>query len=96
MSIIIALGHSGFAVDKQIARECEDIDLVIGGHDNTFLWNGPKPDLEIPLGPYPVIVQQASGRNVPVVQAYALTKYLGYLKLKVLIAKYDLKVKNNV
>lgn len=84
--IIIALGHSGFAVDKMIATECKDIDVVIGGHDNTFLWNGPQPDLEIPLGPYPVIVQQSSGRNVPVVQAYSLTKYLGYLNLKVLNA----------
>lgn len=80
-------------MDKSIAKECKDIDVVIGGHDNTFLWNGPKPDLEIPLGPYPVIVQQESGRKVPVVQAYAFTKYLGFLKLKVLnMLKYSLKV----
>jgi 2',3'-cyclic-nucleotide 2'-phosphodiesterase (5'-nucleotidase family) len=32
IKIIIALGHSGIERDKQIAAECGDIDLVIGGH----------------------------------------------------------------
>lgn len=32
INIIIALGHSGIERDKQIAHECPDIDLVIGGH----------------------------------------------------------------
>lgn len=32
VNIIIALGHSGLERDKQIAAECPDIDLVIGGH----------------------------------------------------------------
>lgn len=40
INIIIALGHSGFEMDKQIANEVEDIDLVIGGHTNTFLYTG--------------------------------------------------------
>jgi 5'-nucleotidase len=39
---IIALGHSGFTVDKNIALEVEGIDLVIGGHTNTFLYTGIK------------------------------------------------------
>lgn len=81
VNIFIALGHSGFNKDEQIAREVEDIDLVIGGHTNTFLWNGPYPDVEKPEGPYPTLVKQPSGRLVPVVQAYAYTKYLGNLHL---------------
>lgn len=81
VSIFIALGHSGFAKDLEIARDVEDIDLVIGGHTNTFLWNGTSPDTEKPTGPYPRIVNQTSGRLVPVVQAYAYTKYLGKLHL---------------
>lgn len=39
---IIALGHSGFTIDKNIALEVEGIDLVIGGHTNTFLYTGIK------------------------------------------------------
>jgi len=38
--------------------------------------------VEKPSGPYPTIVTQPdSGRQVPVVQAYAYTKYLGRLDL---------------
>lgn len=37
---IIALGHAGIEMDKTIAREVEGVDIVIGGHTNTFLYNG--------------------------------------------------------
>lgn len=77
VNIIIALGHSGYERDQEIAEQVEDLDLVIGGHSHTFLGNGTSPDQEIPLGPYPTYVMQASGRTVPVVQAYAFNKYMG-------------------
>jgi len=36
--------------------------------------------VEKPLGPYPTVVEQKdTGRKVPVLQAYAYTKYLGRL-----------------
>lgn len=37
---IIALGHSGFDTDKEIARKVRGVDVVIGGHTNTFLYTG--------------------------------------------------------
>lgn len=70
-------------MDKRVALECPLVDLVIGGHDNTFLWNGEQPDTENPKGPYPLVVVQPSGKRVPVVQAYAFTKYLGKLTIQV-------------
>ncbi|XP_063227369.1 protein 5NUC-like [Bacillus rossius redtenbacheri] len=79
--IIIALGHSGFKEDQAIARQVPLVDLVIGGHTNTFLYTGKQPDSEVPEGLYPTVVTQASGKRVPVVQAYAYTKYLGKLHL---------------
>lgn len=82
VKIFIALGHSGFVTDKKIAMEVEEIDLVIGGHSNTFLFNGKEPSLEIPEGFYPTEVVQKSGRKTYVVQAYAYTKYLGNLDIK--------------
>nr|XP_040015971.1 LOW QUALITY PROTEIN: 5'-nucleotidase [Gasterosteus aculeatus aculeatus] len=78
---VVALGHSGFTVDQQVAREVRGVDVVIGGHSNTFLYSGPAPSSEVPAGPYPFMVQSADGRQVPVVQAYAYGKYLGYLKV---------------
>lgn len=83
MNIIIALGHSGIDKDKEIGTNCPLVDLVIGGHSHTFLYTGPQPDIDSPLGPYPTMVQQSNGKEVPVVQAYAYTKYLGSLDLEV-------------
>lgn len=37
---IIALGHSGFLVDQDIARRVRGVDVVVGGHTNTFLFTG--------------------------------------------------------
>ncbi|XP_037914466.1 protein 5NUC-like isoform X3 [Hermetia illucens] len=82
IKIIIALGHSGFGIDQEIAKNCPLVDIVIGGHTNTFLYTGKAPDVEKPEGPYPTIIEQPSGKKVPVVQAYAYTKYLGHLKVK--------------
>ncbi|XP_066153262.1 protein 5NUC-like isoform X3 [Euwallacea fornicatus] len=79
VDIIIALGHSGHIMDRTIASEVELVDVVIGGHTKTFLWNGDQPDSEQIDGPYPTVVTQESGKQVPVVQAYADTKYLGVL-----------------
>lgn len=81
VKIIIALGHSGFQKDKELARKVPLVDLVIGGHTNTFLWNGDAPSTEVPEGPYPYVVTQTSGKEVPVVQAYAYTKYIGRLNV---------------
>ncbi|XP_044230699.1 snake venom 5'-nucleotidase-like [Thunnus albacares] len=78
---IIALGHSGFDVDQDIAKRVRGVDVVIGGHTNTFLYTGKPPSTEVPAGPYPFMVTSNDGRNVPVVQAFAFGKYLGYLKV---------------
>ncbi|XP_051954250.1 5'-nucleotidase [Xyrauchen texanus] len=78
---IIALGHSGFAVDQIIAKKVRGVDVVIGGHTNTFLYTGTAPSTEVPVGPYPFMVKSEDGRQVPVVQAYAFGKYLGFLKV---------------
>lgn len=40
------------------------------------------PDREVALGEYPTSVTQPSGKKVPVVQAYAYTKYLGRIHVE--------------
>ena len=47
VDIIIALGHSGFKMDKEIAQKVPDVDVVVGGHTNTFLYNGEPPSNEV-------------------------------------------------
>ena len=40
VNILIAVGHAGYLKDMEIAEQVPDIDVVVGGHTNTFLWNG--------------------------------------------------------
>ena len=42
VKIIIALGHAGFDVDTRIASSVQEVDIVIGGHSNTFLYTGER------------------------------------------------------
>ncbi|XP_061192083.1 snake venom 5'-nucleotidase-like [Saccostrea echinata] len=78
---IIALGHAGFEVDKRIA-EIASVDIVIGGHTNTFLYSGSPPSVEKPAGEYPHVVQKSGGEQTLVVQDYAFGKYLGFLQVE--------------
>ena len=63
----------GCALHQKAGRNTQHLLL-------TF-FSGPQPSTEKPEGPYPTLVTQPNGRVVPVVQAYAYTKYLGLLKL---------------
>lgn len=40
VNILIAVGHAGYRKDMEMAEQVPDIDVVVGGHTNTFLWNG--------------------------------------------------------
>ncbi|XP_022226966.2 protein 5NUC [Drosophila obscura] len=88
IKIIIALGHSGYLRDQEIARNCPEVDIVIGGHSHSFLDSSqPVADptdsnQEAVRGPYPTTVLQDNGKKVPVVQAYAYTKYLGKIHVQ--------------
>lgn len=79
---IIALTHVGYARDKEIAAAVPGLDAVVGGHSHTFLSaSDPKRS-----GAYPTWVSQGAGPAigdllVPVVSAYAYSKYLGHLTL---------------
>ncbi|NOE17703.1 multifunctional 2',3'-cyclic-nucleotide 2'-phosphodiesterase/5'-nucleotidase/3'-nucleotidase [Ruegeria atlantica] len=72
VNIIIALNHVGLAKDQEIAEQVPGLDLVVGGHSHTLLSNTQ----EGAAGSYPIMVG-----DVPIVQAYAYSKYLGEITL---------------
>lgn len=74
---IILLSHVGYPRDKEIAAAVDGIDVIVGGHSHTLLSNTD----EKAAGPYPTNVKNPSGVEVPIVQAYAYSKYLGNLKV---------------
>ena len=74
---IIALTHVGYPRDLAAIARIPGVDVVVGGHSNTLLSN----TAEGAVGPYPTMVDNPSGYKVPVVQAYAYSKYLGDVKV---------------
>ncbi|EJN04588.1 bifunctional metallophosphatase/5'-nucleotidase [Phyllobacterium sp. YR531] len=74
---IIALNHTGYFEDEEIAAKVDGIDVIVGGHSHTLL-SSTDPDAG---GPYPTLIKNPSGREVPIVQAKAYSKYLGELKV---------------
>ncbi|WP_423067091.1 bifunctional metallophosphatase/5'-nucleotidase [Devosia sp. CN2-171] len=73
---IIVLSHIGYTVDQGLAKAVSGIDLIVGGHSHTFLGTG-----EGEAGPYPTLVKNPDGVDVPIVQAGQYAKVLGELKV---------------
>lgn len=74
---IVLLSHVGYERDKQIAAAVDGIDVIVGGHSHTLLANGNDKA----AGPYPTMVKNPAGKDVPIVTAYAYSKYLGDLSV---------------
>jgi len=74
---IIALSHSGYRIDQRIAAEVAGIDVIVGGHTNTYLSNTSDDA----AGPYPTWIDGPDGHRTAIVQAYAYGKFLGELNV---------------
>lgn len=72
---IVLLSHVGYVKDQEIAAAVDGIDVIVGGHSHTLLSSTD----EKAAGPYPTLVKNPAGKEVPIVQAYAYSKYLGDL-----------------
>ncbi|UWQ16515.1 bifunctional UDP-sugar hydrolase/5'-nucleotidase [Jannaschia sp. M317] len=68
---IIALTHVGLPADKRIAEGTTGLDAIVGGHSHTKFSNSEEG-----AEAYPTEVN-----GVPIVQAYAYSKYVGHLTL---------------
>uniref|UniRef100_A0A6B0VEZ0 5'-nucleotidase n=1 Tax=Ixodes ricinus TaxID=34613 RepID=A0A6B0VEZ0_IXORI len=83
VKIFALISHVGYQKDKEIAQKVEDLHFIVGGHTNTFLYNGTGakgPGGETIEGDYPTVVAR-NGKVALVTQDYWFGKYLGYLKL---------------
>ena len=69
---IVVLSHSGYLVDQRVATGTTGVDVIVGGHDNTYLSNVSDKA----VGPYPTMVGKTA-----IVQAYAYGKFLGELNV---------------
>lgn len=85
---IIALTHLGVLNDMKLVEKTSKLDLVVGGHSHTALFE-------------PVYEKNKDGRNIPIVQAGMHTEYMGRILVDIVkgkplkILKYELiPVKN--
>ncbi len=70
---IVVLSHVGYVKDQEIAAAVDGIDVIVGGHSHTYLSSTDSKA----SGPYPTLVKNPAGVDVPIVTAYAYSKYLG-------------------
>uniref|UniRef100_A0A0K8R9T6 5'-nucleotidase n=1 Tax=Ixodes ricinus TaxID=34613 RepID=A0A0K8R9T6_IXORI len=83
VKVYIVISHVGFDKDMEIAKSVPELHLVVGGHTNTFLYNGTSPRTEdIVKGQYPTIAYRTDKTYALVVQDYWAGKYLGHLQLQ--------------
>lgn len=73
---IIALTHVGFNVDKEIAAQVDDIDIIVGGHSHTKLGTHPGA-----TEPYPTMVTSPNGSETMIVANWEWGKYLGDIRV---------------
>ena len=83
---IVLISHlQSIEEDQELIEQLEGVDVAIAGGGDELLAN--EGDLLVPgdegsvFGPYPVIVQRADGRDVPVVTTPGSYKYLGRIDL---------------
>lgn len=74
---ILVLSHVGYVRDQQIAAEVDGISAIIGGHSHTLMSNSQDGAVE-----YAGLVESPSGRAVPIMQAFAFSRFLGDLTLE--------------
>lgn len=82
VSIIILLTHCGLDRDKEIARNVDGIDIIVGGHSHTHMYSGRSLGLpDIPTDVYPSVVERG-GQKTLIVHTSGHAKYVGLLRVK--------------
>jgi 5'-nucleotidase/UDP-sugar diphosphatase len=74
---IIALTHIGITFDRELARQVDGIQVIIGGHSHTPM--GPQITPPDPGRPYPEVIASPSGKPVIMATDWEWGRWLGDL-----------------
>jgi 5'-nucleotidase / UDP-sugar diphosphatase len=90
---IVVLSHLGYFADLELATQVSGVDVIVGGDTANLLSNTLSPDEYDVEGPYPAVVESASGETALVVQGWQRNRVLGQLNITFdtdgLITAYD-------
>lgn len=59
--IVVCLSHLGYTTDLELAKNSQNVDIIIGGHSHTYM---PKPEFVKNLDQKEVMIHQTNGRGV--------------------------------
>ncbi len=90
---VVVLTHIGYDEDQRMVAALRDVDLVIGGHSHTPLGTPDLPGWQKAAGPFPTLVKDLKGIEVPIVQAYEWGKAIGRITLEFDGAGHAKKIK---
>lgn len=79
---IIVVSHIGYQEDKELAAGLRNVDLIVGGHSHTPLGTPALDGWRASGGPYPTMVKDADGVEVPILQVWEWGKVFGELKVQ--------------
>lgn len=74
---ILVLSHVGYVRDQQIAAQVDGVSAIIGGHSHTLMSNSVDGAVQ-----YAGLVESPSGRAVPIMQAFAFSRFMGEVALE--------------
>lgn len=79
---IFLVSHVGLGGERDLARNVKGLDLIVGGHSHTLLGSGAFPTgFPNPAGPYPIVVENASGSKCLIVSSWEWGKVFGRIKV---------------
>jgi len=79
---IVVVTHCGYEEDQKMVTQLRDVDLVVGGHSHTALGTPEINGWMKSQGPFPTIIKDLKGVEVPIVQAYEWGKVLGKIQIE--------------
>ena len=79
---IVVVTHIGYDEDQKLVAGLRDVDLVVGGHSHSPLGTPDLPGWRKADGPFPTLVKDLKGVEVPIVQAYEWGKVVGKITLE--------------
>jgi 5'-nucleotidase len=80
---VLLLSHLGYEQDMALVKLVKGIDLVVGGHSHSLQSPGGLKELGLEIaGPYPTVVKDSEGSDVPIVHAWEYSRALGVLSVK--------------